>query len=460
MARLKVQDGLSRFLGTPVQVRRLTFSARRMTLHGVSFQLPVSAPLRIEKLRLEGSLGSVITGRIFSGPLGQVHSVTLTGLHLIVAGVPLHAEGKVFLRGRPGAYAQVDGKLTLDHPLLRGEVEVTGTLLEPVVFGWLESAQAGRRHFISKWEINRKAINLSQMQIQGGWSAAGNLAFRQPSWKGELTVAAPDQRFRFQVMPGESGATRVVLWAQREGAPPKEFSARWIVEKGQVRFHAGLLDDQALLDGETDLKFPYRISVTMEANGLELADLADWIPGQSSSSLTGKVRAHIEASGILGRIASRGELVSGQGRFGRLDFDQIAIRFQGQGPLLRVENSQMRRRGNAMLMEGTLDLRRIGRPDFFRLIRLTPAEGRGKLELGGFEIAPAEDNSGVEVSRSGANGQKTSVGLEYKMDTAIPQEPVAREGIKVQAAISGDQTLNLRLQKEEQVIAVEHRKKF
>ena len=111
IARLKVQEGLGRFLGVPVRVQRLTFSTHRLTLHGVSFLLPAQAPVRIDRLRMEGSLWSVATGRLFTGSFPNLRSVKLTGLTLSVAGVPLQAEGKVYLRGQPGTYARVEGLL-------------------------------------------------------------------------------------------------------------------------------------------------------------------------------------------------------------------------------------------------------------------------------------------------------------------------------------------------------------
>lgn len=413
LTRWKVQDGLSRFLGVPVRVQRLTFSAHRLTLHGVSFLLPVRAPLRIDRLNLEGSILSVVTGQLFSGGSPKLRSVKLTGLTLSVSGVPLRAEGEVFLRGQPGAYAQVDGKLTLEHPMLRGEVEITGQLLEPVVFGWIESAPTGRVHFISQLDITREAIGLPRIQLQGGWVATGGWVFRQPSWKGELNVIGPDQeRFRFQIMPGEGNSTWAMLWMHPEGVAPKEFSVRWVVRLGELDFEADLMRRQAVLKGRTDLRFPFRTAVRLDLAGLELNRIADWIPNQSSSKLSGALRGQVEVNGFLGHVSSKGTLIADKGRFGRMNFDQIAIRFQGKGPILRLENSQLSRRGSAMQMEGMLDVRRIGQPDFFRNVKLSSVPGmESSLDLGHLAIGP-------------------------------------------------DQNVDLKIDKDEQVIAVEHRKKF
>ena len=414
VARLKVQEGLSRFLGVPVHVQRLTLSANRITLHGVSLQSPASVPLRIERLRLEGSLWSK-----------DIRSITLTGLTLSVGGVPLQAEGRVSLRGKPGSYAQAEGLLTLDHPLLRGEVEVSGPLLAPVVFGWLETAQSGRRNFLAKLDIHRELVRLQQMQIQGGWSAAGSLVFRRPSWRADLIVTSPNDQFKLRVEPAVAGSTRAVLWAQRDGMVPREFTAQWVVRKGRLELQVGLLGDQAVLAGQVELQFPYRTDVTLNVDDLNLAEIEDWIPSEGGSSFSGKMTGRMEVSGALGRVLSAGELIASQGKFGRMDFDQIAIRFEGHGPVLRIGDSQIKRRGGTMLMEGTVDLRRVGRPDFFRLVKLTPANDSGGVKLGNLAIGPTSG-----------------------------------EGVKMQTALSPHQNLNLRLDREEQVIAVEHRKKF
>jgi len=459
IARLKLQEGLSRFLGVPVRVQRLTFSSRRLTLHGVSFRLPVQSPLRIDRLRMEGSLWSVVTGKLFTGPFPNVRSVKLTGLTVSVAGVPLQAEGKVHLRGRPGAYAQVEGLLTIRHPMLSGEVEIGGPLLKPAVFGWVEAAPVGRRHFAARLDITREAIGLSQMQVQGGWTATGGLVFRQPSWRGQLDVAGPDGRFRFRIEPGKKDFTKAMLWVHLEDAAPKEFSARWRVRRGQLEFETKLLEGQAVLTGQVQTAFPYKSAVALDVNRLELAEIADWIPRQSSK-LAGKVQGKVEVSGLLGRVTSSGELIAAQGRFGRLEFNRIAIRFRGKGPFLQLENSYLAGRGGMMQMEGLLDARRIGRSDFFRHVKLSPMPGAGgNLDVAGFQVMTAPGDSGVEVLAT-APGSKTTIGVAYQMDTQIPQEPVEREGLEVRHAVTPEQNVKIKIEKEERIIAVEHRKKF
>ena len=105
-------------------------------------------------------------------------------------------------------------------------------------------------------------------------------------------------------------------------------------------------------------------------------------------------------------------------------------RFQGKGPILRLENSQLSRRGSALRMEGVLDVRRLGQQDFFKNVKMTPVPGMERsLEVGGLAIGPG--------SQEGEN-----------------------DGFKLQTSISPEQSVKFKLEKEEKIIAVEHRKKF
>ena len=227
-------------------------------------------------------------------------------------------------------------------------------------------------------------------------------------------------------MPTESRYTRATLWVHPEGAPPKEFSAKWLVRRGQLDFETGLMGRQAVLKGQTDLRLPYRTAVRLDLNGLDLDGIADWIPNQSSSKLSGTLQGHVEVNGILGKITSKGELIAGKGRFGRMDFDRISIRFQGRGPILRLENSHLSRRGAVVQMEGMHDARRIGQRDFFRRVKLSSVPGmESSLDLGNVAIGPTSG-----------------------------------EGVNVQTAITPEQNVKIKIEKEEKIIAVEHRKKF
>ena len=452
-ARLELEKGLSRFLKLPVRIQRLSISPQHLTLHNVSFGSPSWAPVRIERLQLEGWK---VWG---SRPAG---TLTLTGMTLSVAGVPMQAQGRVQLTGRPGTYAHAEGWLTLEHPFLSGNLEVSGRLLKPVVFGWLEGARVGRRHFVSQWDLRRDRVRLGSLQMQGGWTAEGELLIhdrqdRGAPWRGDLQVAGPQDRFRLGVTPSETGSTQATLWAHREGVPPTEFSGEWIVRGGSMHFQAGLMDRQAVLTGQMSLRFPYATDLVLDLDGLHLSDVLDWLPGEVPPRVAGRVEGRIRLSFVFPRTVSRGELSASNGRFGWEEFREMRVRFQGEGPVLRLENSRVTKANGTALMDGTVDLRLLGHPDFFRLVKLTPVRGNPDRE--GWQVGPALQDAGVAL-RHFAPREGATVGLANRVDTGVPQEPVEREGVEVQVPLSDEQRLSVRMDGQEEFLGVEHRKKF
>ena len=118
-------------------------------------------------------------------------------------------------------------------------------------------------------------------------------------------------------------------------------------------------------------------------------------------------------------------------------------------------------------MEGTVDLRQIGQPDFFRAITLISMERN--LEVGNWQVSPLnapvlqraglQKSRGVRLRRSSSE-TPISIGLAIKMDDQMGPEAVSREGMEVGIAISEEESVSLRLEGEEQFLGIEHRKRF
>ena len=323
VGRVSLERTLSQFLQAPVRVQRIQVSLHRLTLHQISIAGSHS-PLRIERLQIQAPLSAFLTGR---WDVARMESVTLTGMTVSVGGVPLQAQGRLFLKGEKDSDRRFDGWLTLRHPFLNGLVEVSGPVNRPALVGWVEGRQGGRRHFAAQLEIDANSLRLVRLELPEGQ------IFQ------DLTVA----------------------WEKRS--------------RSEMNFTARFLADRVSAEGRLGLRSPHSMDLFLDFKDAPVSEIASWIlPPNKMPRLAGLVRGRVVLKGSLKQVLSRGELLSSEGRFNREVIHGMTLRFQGSGPILQVQNSKLSKPEGILLMEGTLDLRRLGQPDFFSGIHLLPME--------------------------------------------------------------------------------------
>ena len=184
--------------------------------------------------------------------------------------------------------------------------------------------------------------------------------------------------------------------------------------------------------------------------------------------VSGRVEGWIHLQGPWRRLVSQGELFSRNGTFRQERFDLATLRFLGSGPVLKVQDSGVIFSEGALRMEGAVDLRRIGQPDFFRQIRLSSTDK--SMAFSGWRVRPVSTRgpagpsggagaSGLSMQRV-TPGEKVSVRLAYEVDEEVRPEPQTRQKVEVGYSLSDQERLKIRLDRNENFLGVEHRKKF
>ncbi len=186
--------------------------------------------------------------------------------------------------------------------------------------------------------------------------------------------------------------------------------------------------------------------------------------------ISGRVVGRIRLEGPWNRLVSRGELFSRNGAFGHRRFELATLRFFGTGPVLQIQNSGITFPGESMRMEGLVDLRQIGRSDFFKQVRLNPTEK--SMSFNGWTVSPVSVRAAgrpTSGSAGGASGlaaqrltedEKVTVRLAYEVDEEIQPEPVTRQKVEVGYSLSDQEQLKIRIDRDENFLGVEHRKRF
>ncbi len=479
LGRIQLEASLSKFFKIPVRIERLTFTPKRLTLHNVRLEqnpfslhsagAGASPVLLIDQLQIEGSIFSALSRRSFGSwwAGGGLESVQVTRLTFSVGGVPMQAQGRIFLTGSSAGPTRCEGWLTLQHPILGGRVEVSGTALEPVLFGWFGSGDSGTRaHFVSSWRISNEGIRCLQMQIQDGWLFRGGLQrdFLDPSrpaassFRGLFTLEKGDERFELLFSGFSSSSGNVIFRLYREEQLPREIEAQWSVRQSDLEFKGTLMGGQAFLYGHLNLEAPYPVTMLLTLKGVVMEEVAKWVlPAHREPALSGRLHGTVTLSGPLNQVISKGELSARSFALGHSQFDYGVIRFRGQGSMLEVYNSQLNRETGIVLVDGRVDLRRLGKQGFLSSIKMSSLENG--VGWAGWRMTQGASSSGLRLGKVGSDG-KVSVGFNYQMDTDVEPEPKQRQGVEVGLPITSKQKVSIRLNKEEEFVGVEHRQQF
>ncbi len=460
--RLHLERSLSQLFNAPVHIDRVTLTPRKLILRGVSLQPQpkISNPLLvIDRLQIRGSLLSVLRKRSLQAwwEEGGVQSVQINHLTLLLGGVPLQAQGRVNLIENPGGPPRCEGWLSVEHPLITGRLEVSGSLSEPILLGELDGVRGGRR-FVSRWAVTPQAIRCLQMEIQGGWILKGNLETQAPFFKGLFQLQGPGERFELRVESSPSEGGHAALWMYQEDQIPEKIDANWLIKKPYLHLTIDLFGRRLILNGRFDMRPPYPLALTLDFKEVDVGDAAMWLlPRRGIPPMSGRLLGKVDLSGSPRLLTSEGEVFTDKLTFGQAEFANASLRFQGIGPILQIHNSQMIRPSGVVLMDGVVDVRRVGRRDFFAGVKLSSLE-KG-LSWEGWRMDSAPGSSGLQLHRPGGSN-RVSVGLDYKLDTGVTSEPVEREEVRVGYPLSSGEKVSIRLNKDEEFLGVEHRNKF
>lgn len=321
--------------------------------------------------------------RLFSTPVQvkgfffslQNHSVTLRELTFDIAGVPLQAQGRLNVTAQAHAAARCEGWMNLRHPLLTGYLEVSGKSTEPVLLGWLATPRGVQRRFLAQLSIRPEGMTLTQMEVEGGWRAWGVFAM-----KGKFQVEGPGNRFTLEVEPGRRENGRLSLLLERKEDLQRRLTVDWALRRNALNFEAAFLEE-ARLSGRMELNAPHQMEITLELSGVEMEELFHPFFKRGVSPISGQMKGEVKVAGTPAHLISHGTLTSRDGKFYQTPFTWAAVRFSGVGPVLKIQNSQLTKPTGVLLIEGSVDLRQLGHPDFFSQVQLSWVQS--PLELAG-----------------------------------------------------------------------------
>jgi len=345
------------------RARRLAPEPVRLVVTGASIATPGQAPLLTSgRLLAEWRDGQVTVHRAEIHLLGTVLRATgtLTGIatadpqwrfHVHLAGHSLSGQFDVSGRLkasaiRVGAFQAVGG--VVDWAQRRWSLTLAATA------GGLVTVQGS----LTDWQHPQCDVTLTDLRI--GPLTVSTTAHLATTW-----VARPGAD---RVLEGTLTTSGSTINGQASG----ELLGLWALAPQVLAIETLQLGDHYRFSGVIGISPPHPLTLTLEMSDVDAARVAAMIEPGKSPMAAGMVHGSIEITGTADAPRLHGYLGGRDGKIGATPFKTATINFEGERSIIRLLDSRIRQLDAMVIMEGSVDLSRLGTQRVFEHVRMIP----------------------------------------------------------------------------------------
>ena len=431
---------------------------------------PVRVVIREAQVDMPGMMPLLRHGELIADWQGG--SVVVHQAHADALGATVWAAGELsaMATGDPQWQFQVH----LSSPRLSGQLEVRDSVRNPSVVGQMEPANARPIPIASHATVTRQRIEAADIQVGAFRALAGAVDWSQGRWN--VTLAAPeggmvtvqgttgwqhpkvnmtlanikvgpvtisstvaldgtwvapssDQRLpQEDAGPrpssgrrGVLGGTVTTVGTTVNGQAAGELTGTWTVSRDAVEIRSLRLGDHYVVSGSTGVSDPHSLMLTLDILGAKLEDVAAMIDPGKSPLASGVVNGRVEVRGTTAQPQVRGYLTGHDGKIGRTPFEMATINFEGTGSIIRFLDSRIQRTGTPMVIEGSIDLAKLGTATVFQHVKITPQSSEASWQAPA-TIRPGDQRPPREEAAPRPGGQDFQVTVRRAIERELPAE--------------------------------------
>ena len=212
------------------------------------------------------------------------------------------------------------------------------------------------------------------------------------------------------------------------------------------------------LNGKVLLKRPYNIDVVITADNTNFNQILSMLGVKDSGSiLTGTLNGRFALKGTFEKLKSDIKIDMRKGTIAGSDFENLSAAFKGDGPIIRIEDSRITRQSGSLTLTGELDMRKIGKNNFFNDIKLI-TDG-GAISWDGINTT---NRLGVdEVLMKKKMTEEVDLGFKRFVDNkSIDESLKGSDEVQVEYKLHSNDSLKMMLGQNKDFFGVEHKDKF
>ncbi len=154
--------------------------------------------------------------------------------------------------------------------------------------------------------------------------------------------------------------------------PVSEVSGTWRMGLGRVTIDDLALGPRYRMAGSVGWIPPYPLTLTLDLMDADAARIAALIEPGKNPLAGGIVQGRVAVTGPAGAPHLHGTLSARNGKLRATAFEAATVEFDGEGSVIRFTNTRLWQPSAEVVVEGFLDVTKLGTPTVFQDMRLTP----------------------------------------------------------------------------------------
>lgn len=253
---------------------------------------------------------------------------------------------------------------------------------------------------------------------------------------------------------GEFETTKTIL----NFKPFLDIKASYKLMRDSVKIENLALGDVMSAYGKVSLRRAGNVDLTFLINNMSI----NWLTmmfgkKEAVSPVTGTMNGKIELKGAANKFKLSSRIDIKGGTISSLDFDYLTLSLRGDLPFLKIEESRITRKSGYLELAGELDIRRIGKSDFFNNIKLNNDDTA--ISWDEWRSTQGKDGSQIEMKKNlGAQ-----FGFGYKKfvrDDKIDESLKSSDEVQINYNLQPNDSLKVMVGQDKDFVGFEHKDKF
>jgi hypothetical protein len=239
--------------------------------------------------------------------------------------------------------------------------------------------------------------------------------------------------------------------------PVNEIEASLRIDNERIRAIYIKIGDTALLSGFFDIKPPRKLDVNLNFTNFILQEILD-VFIENRPDISGRVSGSVYMRGLFSEPKIDIKSTIYDGHFGNINYDRIIVNADGIWPYLRIYDSRIMHKSSSFMLEGELDMRKLGSEKLMEDIIVTASDNTIIWE--GWDITRIDQ--GREFLLQKALGSGFRVGYRARMSDETKYEPATRtnELHLEYDFLDDDSVLELRAKEKEEFLGIRKKYRF